>query len=223
MPEQTEQTREQKADQTADQKSSQKSGQKSEQKPESKIEVKTVSDILQSVQIALDGYDDLFSDFDPSPYETRMLSDDFLIELRKRYAETRGGELIVNFTIPANRQSEKIDNLVKKRLRDYFRVEHAKLAKNVKDTRMRGLLRVVCGAAVLVVAFGFASPVSIALENILLVPSWFLLWSGFDNLLDAPTKLASEMRFNERFMKAKYNFLPQEEIVRAINIRSSYV
>lgn len=194
-----------------------------EQKVESKLEVKTVSDILQSVQIALDGYDDLFSDFDPSPYETKMLSDDFLLELRKRYAETKGGELVVNFTIPAGRRSDKIDALVKKRLKDYFKAQHIRLGKSVQDLRKKGLLRVIIGVAVLVLAFGFAPSVSFALENLLLVPSWFLLWSGFDSLIDAPAKLASDMRFNERFMKAKYNFVPQEEIVRSINIRSSYV
>ncbi|NYZ73790.1 hypothetical protein H0O00_01485 [Candidatus Micrarchaeota archaeon] len=219
MPEQNDPPGEQKAQQKAEQKSEQKG----EQKTESKIEVKTVSDILQSVQIALDGYDDLFSDFDPSPYETKMLSDDFLAELRKRYAETKSGELVVNFTIPANQRSDKTDALVKKRLKDYFKYQHTYLAKKVVDTRMRGLLRVAGGAAVLVVAFGFASSISLALENLLLVPSWFLLWSGFDSLIDAPTKLSSEMRFNERFMKAKYNFVPQEEIVKSINIRSSYV
>jgi hypothetical protein len=194
----------------------------SDKTAESKIEMKTVSDILQSVQVALDEYDDLFSDFDPSPYETKILSDDFLLELRKRYAETKSGELVVHFTIPSGRRSEKIEAIVKKRLKEYFKAQHTKLGKNVRDIRMRGLLRVVAGAAVLVVAFGFASSVSLALENLLLVPAWFLLWSGFDNLLDAPTKLASEMRFNERFMKAKYNFLPQEELVRSINITSSH-
>ncbi|MDD5171929.1 MAG: hypothetical protein PHF60_02730 [Candidatus ainarchaeum sp.] len=200
----------------------QKTEQKFEQKTGSKMDVKTVTDILQSVQIALDEYDDLFSDFDPSPYETRVLSDDFLLELRKRYAETRSGELVIHFTIPAGKRSDPVEAIVKKRLKDYFKTQHTKLGKNVKDIRMRGLLRVVGGAAVLVVAFGFASPVSLALENLLMVPAWFLLWSGFDNLIDAPTKLASEMRFNERFMKAKYNFLPQEDIVRSINITSSH-
>jgi hypothetical protein len=201
----------------------QKAVQKSEQKPESKAEARTVSDILQSVQIALDSYDDLFSDFDPSSYETRILSDDFLVELRKRYAETKSGELVVNFTIPASRRSEKTDNLVKRRLKDYFKYQHGRLARSVHKLRMDGLFRIIIGVAVLVLAFGFASSISFALENLLLVPSWFLLWSGLDDLIDAPAKLASEIRFNERFMKARYNFLPQEEIVKSINISSSYV
>src|SRR3989338_8032949 len=43
-----------------------------------KIEDGKLSSILNSIQIALDHYDDIFSDFDPSPFNQRMLSDDFL-------------------------------------------------------------------------------------------------------------------------------------------------
>lgn len=62
-----------------------------------KVEDGRLSSILNSIQIALDHYDDIFSDFDPSPFSQRMLSDDFLKEMQKRYIETKKGSLKYGF------------------------------------------------------------------------------------------------------------------------------
>ena len=45
---------------------------------------KRLKQILSSIHIALDDYDDIFSDFDISSYENRALSQDFLDELKAR-------------------------------------------------------------------------------------------------------------------------------------------
>ncbi len=35
------------------------------------------------IKMWFDSYDDLFSDFDSNPYSTRVLSDDFIFQLKK--------------------------------------------------------------------------------------------------------------------------------------------
>jgi hypothetical protein len=61
-----------------------------------------VTEVLKTTQVALDNYDDIFSDFDYSDYSKRLLSYDFLKELRRRYEERKKGEYEITFSIPKN-------------------------------------------------------------------------------------------------------------------------
>jgi len=46
---------------------------------------------LKEIAIVIDTWDDVFSDFDPSPLNERTVSGDFVEELKKRYRETQRG------------------------------------------------------------------------------------------------------------------------------------
>jgi len=192
---------------------------KAEAKP---AEKKSITSALQSAVIALDTYDDIFSDFDPSPFETRILSDDFLIELGRRYAETQKGELTVTFTIPGSLRSEKIESLVKKRIRDYFKARYAKALKQVKGNQKSGIIRVAAGVIVALPIVFFPALAALNVDPLLSVVSWYLVWTGLDRLLEVPGKLSSELNFCDRFHKAKYTFVSEEEVLRSKSISSSY-
>src|SRR3989339_701864 len=55
---------------------------------------------ISQVSMWLDGYDDIFSDFDPRPYSQRSLSDDFLSEAKKVSSGKTGDRLELRFLIP---------------------------------------------------------------------------------------------------------------------------
>ncbi len=189
------------------------------QKP---ADARTVSDVLQTAQIALDGYDDIFSDFDPSPYERRLLSDDFLRELRRRHAEKRKGEFVVNFTLPGSLRSEKTEALVRKRIKDYFKARLRETAKERKDKLKEGVLRLVVGVMLSILLIVFPQLDVVPLLTILSVLIWYVLWSGFEELFDVSRRLKRKEAFYDKFLRAEYNFMDQEEVVRSINIGSSY-
>ena len=48
---------------------------------------------LAEVSILLDSYDDIFSDFDPSEYSERALSDDFCIQAKKHSRNEIGNKM----------------------------------------------------------------------------------------------------------------------------------
>ena len=117
-----------------------------------KVEDGRLSSILNSIQIALDHYDDIFSDFDPSPFSQRMLSDDFLKEMQKRYIETKKGEFEIRFSLPASIRDVKTEGLVKKRLKDYFHKQIKNVDVEVEKDKMReynaqDLIRSSCNRA----------------------------------------------------------------------------
>lgn len=186
-----------------------------EQKSEPKAvqDQKKVSDVLQSVHIAIDSYDDIFSDFDPSPFETRILSDDFLNELRKRYAETPKGAFSVTFTLPRSFRSEKKEALIRKRIKDYFKHRLKEMDKVVKERITRGSLRVFMGIVISLSVIIVPSLEQVLVAALISPLVWYLMWSGFESIFEADRKLLKKKNFLERFMKAEYIFRDQEEVV----------
>ncbi|MFH1394012.1 MAG: hypothetical protein ABII71_00325 [Candidatus Micrarchaeota archaeon] len=181
-------------------------------------EVKTVSDALRSIQIALDNYDDIFSDFDPSPYQRRLLSDDFLKELYRRYAMTRKEEFIVNFTLPKKERSEKTEELIRKRLKDHFRGRLRKADKKAKELRKNGLLRLLAGFAISTLMLVFSGPELLPFITMVSVLAWYLLWSGYENFFEAAGKTSVRKAYYERFLGAKYNFSDEEDVLRQARV-----
>lgn len=181
-----------------------------------KSDLKTISDVMQVIQIAIDHYDDLFSDFDPSSYETRLLSDDFLKELHRRYSERKKKEFTVNFTIPKSTKSEKIEVLVKKRLKEYFKQKLKTTMKIRKDKMTSGAIRVVLGIFFSMLLFIFPQLDTVPLLTLISVLLWYALWSGFERIFESSRRLLRKTEFYEKFTKAQYNFVTEEEMMDII-------
>jgi len=182
--------------------------------------LKSLSEALQITHIALDNYDDIFSDFDPSPYATRILSDDFLNELRRRYAERGKGEFVVNFTIQKELRSDKTEALIKKRIKDYFKAKMKTLEKARKESVNKGILRFMAGLVVSLGILFVPALETTPLITLLSVLTWFLLWTGYDHLFEAAHRLRKRKAFYEKFLKADYKFMDEEKVMRGIS--SSY-
>jgi hypothetical protein len=206
----------------AEQKQAQAAQKPQPAKQEQKDEQKKVSDVLQSVNIALDGYDDIFSDFDPSPFERRVLSDDFLNELHKRYVETPKGAFTITFSMPRAFRSEKKEALIKKRIKDYFKDRLRGVEKSSKERLKRGALRVGVGLVLsvsLLMVPEFEQAFIAALVSPLL---WYLMWSGFESVFEASGRMRKRKAFLERFLRAEYTFKDQEGVVGEVLSSSSY-
>ncbi|MFA5412268.1 MAG: hypothetical protein WC350_02905 [Candidatus Micrarchaeia archaeon] len=185
------------------------------------VEEKKPSSILSLIHMGLDSYDDIFSDFDPSPYSERLLSEDFILEARRRYAEKKGGGLELRFSLPEKLRSAKTEALVKRRLRDHF---HAKVRDEEADiarSRKRGAIYFAAGFAVLlfVAAAPQIGPLSGIAHfiDILLVPvGWFGMFDGVELMVEAPRRFEKEINFNKRLAGATYTFFSEEELVKVM-------
>ena len=87
---------------------------------------------LREITIQLDTYDDIFSDFDPRPYSSRALSEDFIKEIKRHYMEDKRGRFEVHFTIPASERNIGDEGLIKKRLRMLLKRKLLPLFKSSK-------------------------------------------------------------------------------------------
>jgi len=188
---------------------------------EKAVEEKKPSSILGLIHMGLDSYDDIFSDFDPSPYPERLLSEDFIMEAKRRYAETKKGGLELRFSLPGKLRSQKTEALIKRRLRQYFQMKVKDSEEDMGRSRARGAMYFGAGFAVLLsVAFvpGVEALAGIAhFIEILLVPiGWFGMFDGVELLIESPRKFEKEMNFNRKLSEANYTFFSEEELVRTL-------
>jgi hypothetical protein len=135
------------------------------------------------IAIALDTYDDLFSDFDIRGYGVRALSKDFLDELRVRLRRSwTKPNLSIVLLIPAKGRSAKNEKLIVERIHAFFAERQEHYRREDKKAMLRSLLFVAIGLALSVAANIFVQRIATLplFNDFILIPSWFFVWSGFE-------------------------------------------
>lgn len=171
---------------------------------------------LREIAISLDTYDDIFSDFDPRPYERRELSEDFLKEMSRRFYENPKGGIEVRFLIPADMREPRYEMTIRKRLRGHFAHEHQDVKTHIEKERGRGMRYAGAGFILLGLETASAlwwteSQVLPRLVSWLLVPAgWYLMWTGIEKLVEVPAEWQHKLDLNERFVKCEYIFVTIE-------------
>lgn len=192
---------------------------------EKKVEDKRLSSVLNSIQIALDGYDDIFSDFDPSPYSQRVLSDDFVKEIQKRYIETKKGDFEVRFSLPVKLRNPKTEALIKKRLKEYFTAQYKEVENELEKKKRTGILKFVIGflllAGEVINRFYTKNDILFDILSVLFVPAgWYGMFSGLESFFDLPQRYSDQKRFLKKFRDAIYLFVSEEAVVKSIETTS---
>ncbi len=182
---------------------------------------KKPSSILSLIHMGLDSYDDIFSDFDPSPYSERLLSEDFISEAKRRYAETKKGGLELRFSLPGKLRSQKTEALIKRRLKQYFQMKVKDSEDEIGKSRARGAMYFAAGFIVLlsvalVPGVEALRGASHFLEILLVPIGWFGMFDGVELLIEAPRKFEKEINFNRKLSEANYTFFSEEELVRTL-------
>lgn len=168
---------------------------------------------MSEIGISLDGYDDIFSDFDPRSYSERSLSDDFLAECKKAAREKTSGTIDLKFLIPSASRDAKAEETVRKRLHEHFRKHHSLLEREVKAIRRKGVLMVLAGFAMMMAATRLrdADPSGFVQELFItmLEPSgWFTTWFGFDQVLYATAQKRPDLDFYAKMARCEIHFTP---------------
>ena len=162
------------------------------------------------ISLVLDTYDDIFSGFDPRPYDHRVLSFDFLVEA-KRAAREKVAGLSLLFMIPEALRDLNKEKLIIKRLHSHFE-KHANLLKKEKKISQRkgffitllGFLFTSCAAGI---SFQYKESMTAAIALVLLEPAgWFSIWNGLDLLFQAGNLKKDELEFYHKMATAEIIF-----------------
>ena len=144
---------------------------------------------MEELLIALDSYDDIFSDFDIRDYKERAISVDLLHELRRRLRQTPYPSKLV-FTVPKHRRVKRDERKVVKRLKAFFRQRAERIRREISDRRRQGITYFLIGFIIYLGLLWVEMHITVLepLYDFALFPSWYLAWLGFDKLLSTFSK-----------------------------------
>ncbi len=171
------------------------------------------------VVVALDTYEDIFSDFDTRPFSERGLSEDFLRELSQRTLETPKGELEVQLVLPKALRKEKEEQTIKSRLRKHFSQELKRIEQQRDSKRMHGYRYFALGAVMLLLEAYLVeqsenlSKLLFALAQAIVLPAgWFFAYTGLEKVLQPYGEDSAAYSFAKKLQGASYKFISYEEL-----------
>jgi len=191
-----------------------KAKEKEAEKPkEGQVQVDEAQKLIQMAQIslALDRFDDIFSDFDPRPYTKRGLSDDFLAEAKKAAKEKDSGIIELFISMPADKRDLQTEVVIKKRLREHFKSQFIKIEKDINTIKRHGAILVFFGIIFMMIAtylYTFESR-HLTLNMLIVVfepAGWFMTWFGLDHIIYMAKDKKSDLNFYQRMSKCKITF-----------------
>jgi len=183
--------------------------------PEETLSHKTEKVLLEKSEVGLmiEGYDDIFSDFDPRPYTHRSLSIDFLDEAKRAVLGKPPGNVELIFLMGPGKRNPQIESQIKRRLREHFHKHFLGLRKEKTAVFRKGVLMTAIGIALMVIASFLLvnSPNGDFLQKFLIVliepAGWFLFWEGLDFLLLENKHRKPELEFYEKMATSRIEFL----------------
>ncbi|MFA5049512.1 MAG: hypothetical protein WC501_00735 [Candidatus Micrarchaeia archaeon] len=185
-------------------------------------ENRKISEVINSVNLALDRYDDIFSDFDPSPYSKRTISDDFTREIQKRYTENKKGKFEVIFSLPKQKRDSKLEETIKKRIKEHYKNKVKETSEKIEKFQNKGMHRIFFGVSFVflgvltrIYLYSFSEFIDI-LISFFEIAGWFSIWTGFEYYSDRPSDSIEQREFYKKFYDAGYIFISEEEILQEI-------
>ena len=174
--------------------------------------VKQRLDDINAISIAIDTYDDIFSDFDPRDLTQRDLSEDFIIELMRRHRQDPKGKFDVVLVAPKSIEDPSAEKKIVSRLNRYFHQKYARYKRSINDIRIRGLIYIASGMALLITLalltyYKKLETLMLEIVGIMFMPlGWFGIWEGFSKIVDMPFKLESDTQVYRKLSRAAYKF-----------------
>jgi hypothetical protein len=165
-----------------------------------------------NISLALDSYDDIFSDFDRRPFATRALSVDFLHEAKRAAVDKKEG-LQLNLLVPRDKRDFRIEAVIKTRLKEHFTRHFLLLKKERTSITRKGLALCLAGIILMLVA-GYVIltiPEDAKLHTFLLIllepAGWFFFWEGLDLVVFKPRDSSKELDFYRKLSRSEIKFI----------------
>ena len=98
-----------------------------------------------NISLILEGYVDIFSSFDPRPYDQRALSDDFLDECEKILHDKKFPIVEIRLLVPDTKRSLADEEVIEKRLHLHFLEQARQVRSERKKEMIYGILFIVGG------------------------------------------------------------------------------
>jgi len=159
-----------------------------------------------NISLIINNYNDIFSSFDPRPFQERALSDDFLQEC-KRAAREKQEALELRILIPKSLRNQREEWKIKKRLKDHFE-HHSKIEeREIGSIKREGYSWFALGTIfILAVSWlhtkEFNNFAITVLSTMLEPAGWFSFWEGLGKVFIISREKSPEYEFYKKMSKA---------------------
>ena len=167
---------------------------------------------MSEISLILDGYDDIFSDFDPRGYSVRALSTDFLHEAERASRDKVEHPNLILMTPQKSRNTQK-EQIIKKRLKHHFEKHYHRIEHHYKETIRHGIYFTLAGIscmfiAVYILHYVISTSIWRDFLIVMLEPGgWFLFWEGLFQIIFESKKTKPELHFYAKMSASKIRFL----------------
>lgn len=169
------------------------------------------------IEIALDRYEDIFSEWDPAPFKLRDIDPD--LEL---YLEGSSDDIPIkypvslSFTIPKGSKNENIEEQARNGLKNGFTFKRYFLQNEIKSKNKQTIIFFVIGFAFLWVATIFPeklreSPFPSIIVEGLFIGGWVFLWEAITLIIFTTRGLLHRNRIYKRLLSSPIQFREKEE------------
>ena len=166
---------------------------------------------MTELDLWLDSYDDIYSDFDSRHYLKRRISEDFLYELRRemKYKEHNAEGLFL--LLPQEQRDEESEKVIVSSLGDFFRRQFLFHQYKCRGKLRNGILTLLSGIMIILLNSWTEFPLSpshviVSIKALLEPAGWFLIWASFDFLFYDFTRLKNERDFYKLLSKIHIYF-----------------
>ncbi len=168
---------------------------------------------MSNISLILDDYNDIFSDFDPRPYDERALSQDFINEAIRASRDKVSGQFELKLIMPKRKRNLGNEEMIKKRLHEHFRKHHHEVVREAKIVRNKGLLFIFAGVSMMLtvsisVVESYYHHFWLTFMKVLLEPAgWFLIWEGLNQVVFDSKKNKLNIEFYDKMSKCDIHFI----------------
>lgn len=165
----------------------------------------------RTLSLWIDSYNDIFSDFDPRPFSERMISEDFIAQIKRASKEFRDKISVFKLLVPQGTQHEGSEKVIRRRLQSYFVSMHEQIADEMKNNRSRSLYFIVAGISLMLVSSYITylklSSFHFSVLLVLFEPGgWFLFWTGLDLFFSFSRSKKGETEFYSKLIDTHIEF-----------------
>jgi len=170
---------------------------------------------MTGINLWLDAYEDIYSDFDSRHYLTRRISEDFLAELLIELKNSPDARNMI-LSLPAQQRDEATEKVIASSLHKFFTGRFKLHAQLCRKKLSKGLSFLIFGVILMllnswIIYRSNVTYLLICLRVLLEPASWFLLWAGLDFLFYNYAGLKKNKNFYQALSKMHINFQSSEE------------
>ena len=166
------------------------------------------------IEVSLDTYDEVYDDWDPSPFKRRDIEDEF-----NDYIYNSSEDIPLNYNIgivlhlPIIKKDTKKENMLISAIRSYYTYEVERVNKRKRNLFRRTLSYLIMSILLLSAGYFFVNNSEMVILNVLhegiLIGGWVFLWEFFTNIFITLRDIQTEYRMLDRILRSDIRFIYQ--------------